>query len=270
MSVRIVVGDCRDRLATLAAESIHCCVTSPPYFGLRDYGMAGQIGLEETPSAFVAAMVEVFRGVRRVLRDDGTVWLNLGDSYAGSWGSQGHRETAGTLSRASIANHPKRASNTGAIREAGLKPKDLIGVPWRVALALQADGWWLRDAIIWAKPNGMPGSQDDRCTSSYEMVFQLSKSAQYWSDFDAIKTPPRERYLVRQAQDVQARAGSHRDNGGGAVRRVYGEKHPDRCTARASRPRQRHPRARTSFRQTTRSFSAACRLQRSVGCHGAH
>ena len=215
MTVRIMTGDCRDVLATLEAGSVHTCVTSPPYFGLRDYQVDGQIGLEPTPAEFVAQMVAVFRGVKRVLRDDGTVFLNLGDSYAGSWGSQGHRETPETISRNSIANHPKRPSNTGSIRQSGLKPKDLIGIPWRVALALQADGWWLRSEIIWAKPNGMPGSQDDRCTSSHEAIFMLSKSPTYWSDFDAIKTPPRESSMVRTAQDVQTQAGSHRANGGG-------------------------------------------------------
>lgn len=232
MTVRILLGDVRDQLKTLADESVHCVVTSPPYFGLRDYGMAGQIGLEPTPAEFVAALVGVFREVHRVLRKDGTLWLNLGDSYAGSWSAQsrggppsgsstlrGNGHVGGGpkikgMSAVQIAAAPKSA-NTGSIREPGLKAKDLIGIPWRTALALQADGWWLRDAIVWAKPNCMPGSQEDRCTSSYEMVFHLSKSEAYWSDFDAIKTPPRESTLVRTAQDVQAQAGSHRANGGG-------------------------------------------------------
>jgi DNA modification methylase len=214
LSVSILIGDCRDVLRTLPEGHFNACVTSPPYLGLRNYDMDGQIGLERTPDAFVKELVSVFREVRRVLRDDGLLWLNLGDSYAGSWGAQGKRETAGELGRNSIRNHPKRAGNTGSIRQEGLKPKDLIGVPWRVAMALQGDGWWLRSAIVWAKPNGMPGSQEARCTSSYEMVFMLSKSATYWSDFDAIKTPPRESTLVRTAQDLQAQAGSHRANGG--------------------------------------------------------
>lgn len=187
MSVRILSGDVRDQLKALADESVHCIVSSPPYFGLRDYGVAGQIGLEQTPAEFVSVMVAVFREARRVLRSDGTLWLNLGDSYAS---------------------------------------KNLIGIPWQVAFALQADGWWLRDAIVWAKPNCMPGSQEDRCTSSYEMVFQMSKSESYWSDFDAIKTPPRESTLVRTAQDTQAQAGGHRANGGaktnGAMKAVGG------------------------------------------------
>lgn len=234
MSVRLITGDCRERLRELEAQSVHACVTSPPYYALRSYLPDDhphkhlEIGLEETPTEFVECLVELFRDVRRVLRDDGTLWLNLGDSYAGSWGAQsrggspserstlkGNGHTGGgpklkSLSAVQIAAAPKKASHTGTIRQAGLKPKDLIGVPWEVAFALRADGWWLRSAIIWAKPNVMPGSQEDRCTSSYEMVFMLSKSATYWSDFDAIKTPPRESSLVRTAQDVQAQAGSHR------------------------------------------------------------
>jgi DNA modification methylase len=184
-------------------ESVHCVVTSPPYFGLRDYGVAGQIGLEETPSAFVAEMVSVFREVRRVLRKDGTLWLNLGDSYAGSWGAQGRQGATGQMSGRSVADvrerskisaaqisaHPQRMSQTGTIREPGLKPKDLIGVPWRVALALQADGWWLRQDIIWHKPNPMPESITDRCTKAHEYIFLLTKSERYFYDSDAVAEP---------------------------------------------------------------------------------
>jgi len=208
LTVTIRHGDCREVLRTLPAESVHCCVTSPPYFGLRDYGHAGQIGMEATPDAFVAEMVAVFREVRRVLRDDGTLWLNLGDTYASAWAVSRRSEIGlGSLVDGKRASRPNRLVG-------GLKEKDLIGIPWRVAFALQADGWYLRDAIVWAKPNGMPGSQQDRCTSSYEMIFQFSKSRIYWSDFDAIKTPPRESSLIRTAQDLQAQAGSHRANGG--------------------------------------------------------
>lgn len=224
MSVRIINDDCRKAVADLADGSIDCCVSSPPYFGLRDYGNAAQIGLEDSPDEFVAQMVDLFGQVRRALKNGGTLWLNLGDSYAGS-GRGGnppdspHQKQA--TNRGSAQFIHSAAVDAGAIGRnwvkppAGFKPKDLIGIPWRVAFALQADGWWLRDAIVWAKPNGMPGSQVDRCTSSYEMIFQLSKSANYWSDFDAIKTPPRESTLVRTAQDIQAQAGSHRANGGG-------------------------------------------------------
>lgn len=208
MSVRILIGDVRDRLRELADESVHCVVTSPPYWGLRDYGVAGQIGLEETPATFVAIMVDVFREVRRVLCKDGTLWLNLGDSYAGSWGAQsrgnspsekstlttnnGKGPKAGDkysiLSASQIAAHPK-GINTGSIREPGLKPKDLIGIPWRVAFALQADGWYLRQDIIWAKPNPMPESVADRCTKAHEYLFLLSKSARYYYDAEAIAEP---------------------------------------------------------------------------------
>src|SRR6202007_2136663 len=164
-----------------------------PYFGLRDYGVDGQIGLEDTPAAFVAEMVGVFREVRRVLRDDGTLWVNLGDSYAGSWGAQSRgSETPGTLQGSSMLSarqidaHPKR-TQTGSLKNTpGLKPKDLMGIPWRVAFALQADGGYLRQDIIWAKPNPMPESVRDRCTKAHEYLFLLSKSERYHFDAAAI------------------------------------------------------------------------------------
>lgn len=239
MSVQILIGDCVERLRGLADNSVHCCVTSPPYYALRSYlpddhpDKAAEIGLEETPAEYVERLRAVFAEVRRVLRDDGTLWLNLGDSYAGSWGAQSrehagkHAPNVSAISANQVRAASRKASGTGRI-PAGtdLKPKDLMGIPWEVAFALRADGWWLRSAIIWAKPNGMPGSQEDRCTSSYEMIFMLSKSATYWCDFDAIKTPPRESTMVRTAQDVQAQAGSHRANGGaktnGAMKAVGG------------------------------------------------
>jgi DNA modification methylase len=189
VSVAILIGDCRERLRELPDASVHCCVTSPPYFGLRDYGVDGQMGLEATPAEFVEGMVGLFREVRRVLRDDGTLWLNLGDSYAGSWGAQGHRLTESddaSWHGSQIKNHPKRGRQTGTIREAGLKPKDLIGIPWRVAFALQADGWWLRQDIIWSKPNPMPESVRDRCTKAHEYLFLLSKGPRYHFDAEAI------------------------------------------------------------------------------------
>jgi hypothetical protein len=155
MSTRIIVGDCRDMLPTLASESVHCVVTSPPYYGLRDYGIAGQIGLEPDFQSYIASIVEVFREMRRVLRKDGTLWLNLGDSYAGSWGNQGRKEERGTqrpinggmLTPVLDGRYPNHDSNTGSlVRMPGLKPKDLVGIPWRVAFALQEDGWWLRQS----------------------------------------------------------------------------------------------------------------------------
>jgi DNA modification methylase len=165
----LIHGDALTVLKTMPSESVQTCVTSPPYFGLRDYGIDGQIGLEETPQLFVRSLVEVFREVRRVLREDGTAWLNLGDSYAGlgsgRWGG---------------GNIPATEN---------YKPKDLMGIPWRVAFALQDDGWWLRQDIIWNKPNPMPESVTDRCTKSHEYIFLLSKSAKYYFDQDAIKEP---------------------------------------------------------------------------------
>jgi DNA modification methylase len=196
MSVRLLIGDCRDRLAELPAKSVQTCVTSPPYFGLRDYGVDGQIGLEDTPESFVEQLVSVFRDVRRVLRDDGTLWLNLGDSYAGSWGAQsrgsetpGSPEGGSMLSARQIEAHPKK-TQTGSLKNTpGLKPKDIIGIPWRVAFALQADGWCLRQDIIWSKPNPMPESVRDRCTKAHEYLFLLSKSERYHFDADAIAEP---------------------------------------------------------------------------------
>ncbi|MEZ2410593.1 site-specific DNA-methyltransferase [Bosea sp. RCC_152_1] len=213
MTVRIINADCREALRQLDAGSVHCCVTSPPYFGLRDYENPSQIGLEPTPDEFVEAMVTVFREVRRVLRGDGTLWLNLGDSYCSTdkWGGGGN---IGKQTRADDGEVPSWAVRRKRQAMEGIKPKDLIGIPWMVAFALRADGWFLRSEVVWAKPNGMPGSQQDRCTSSHEAVFLLTKKAAYWSDFDAIKTPPRESTLIRKAQDVQAQAGSHRANGG--------------------------------------------------------
>lgn len=183
-------------LATLPDASVQTCVTSPPYWGLRDYGADGQLGLEPTPAEYVENLVGVFRDVRRALRDDGTLWLNLGDSYAGSWGAQS-REHAGkhapNVSQIS-ANQVKaaqiRANGTGSLsRTPGLKAKDMVGIPWRVAFALQADGWYLRSDIIWAKPNPMPSSVRDRPTGAHEYLFLLAKSERYYYDAAAIAEP---------------------------------------------------------------------------------
>ena len=185
MTVRILVGDCISRLSEISDRSIHCCVTSPPYWGLRDYGEDGQIGLEDTPEAFVARMVEVFREVRRVLRDDGTLWLNLGDSYSGSGVNDGTKSPG--LSKAAERGGPQQRPGNTKRWSCPLKPKDLVGIPWRVAFALQADGWYLRQDIIWHKPNPMPESVRDRCTKAHEYIFLLSKSARYFYDVDAIR-----------------------------------------------------------------------------------
>ncbi len=177
---RILHGDALTMLRTLPDNSVHCVVTSPPYWGLRDYGHDEQIGLEETPDAYVARLVDVFREVRRVLRDDGTCWLNLGDSYNGSGGAGGDYYAGGL--KEGQPRYPGR--NVGA-----LKPKDLVGIPWRVAFALQADGWWLRQDIIWHKTAPMPESVTDRCTKAHEYVFLLTKSARYYYDAQAIAEP---------------------------------------------------------------------------------
>lgn len=190
MTVRILQGNCRDVLPTLAAESVQACVTSPPYYGLRDYGVAGQIGLEQTPDEYILTMVEVFRAVRRVLRDDGTLWLNMGDSYSSGNSGQRVRDSCGgfqpgldTITQGSALANPGRAATEG------LAPKQLLMMPARLALALQADGWWLRSDIIWAKPNPMPESCRDRCTSAHEHIFMLTKAPRYFFDADAIAEP---------------------------------------------------------------------------------
>jgi DNA modification methylase len=181
LTVTIRTGDCREVLTTMAPEAVHMCVTSPPYFGLRDYGVEGQMGLEESPDAYVAGMVEVFREVRRVLRADGTLWLNIGDSYAndGKWGGSTGGKAAKALHGATGIGRRKVVT--------GLKPKDLIGIPWMLAFALRADGWYLRQEIIWHKKNPMPESVSDRCTKAHESLFLLSKSPRYYFDADAIK-----------------------------------------------------------------------------------
>lgn len=175
---KIYNEDCLTFLKQMPDQYVECCITSPPYFGLRDYGMAGQIGLEETPEAYVEKMVAVFREVRRVLKDDGTLWLNLGDSYAsntkGSGGPSSKQD-----SKAGSRYNPRKFNH-------GVKEKDLMGIPWMVAFALRADGWYLRQDIIWHKPNPMPESVTDRCTKSHEYIFLLSKSLQYYFDAKAI------------------------------------------------------------------------------------
>jgi DNA modification methylase len=270
---QILEGDCRTMLGTLEPQSVQCVVTSPPYWGLRDYGTAmwdgadvacdhvqpvsykrstlgastggrseethgrsvgaqatpyrticakcgarridQQLGLEPTPEEYIAKMVEVFREVRRVLRDDGTVWLNMGDSYAAGNSSIPQRDMSGGFSGKDLGSRGTQSWNDGAsgtIRKPppGLKPKDLVGIPWRLAFALQADGWYLRSDIIWAKPNPMPESVTDRPTKSHEYVFLLTKSARYFYDADAVREP-----LTR----------GYRGIGGGEQRHFVGNGH---------------------------------------------
>ena len=212
----LYLGDCLEILRAMPDASVHTCVTSPPYFGLRDYGVDGQIGLEPTPDEYVARMVEVFREVRRVLRDDGTLWLNLGDSY-----SHPTKGTGGGWA-ADPNNYAHKAQAFGARKFSmgDAKPKDLMGIPWRVAFALQADGWYLRQDIIWHKPNPMPESVRDRCTKAHEYIFLLSKRPRYYFDSEAIKEPAvsekpagnkRHKYADAYAADV---LGKHRTKAG--------------------------------------------------------
>lgn len=177
MAEIVLLGDAAEQLRTLPPESVHTCVTSPPYYNLRDYGVAGQIGAEATPEEFVEKLAEVFREVWRVLRPDGTLWVNIGDSYATRSGKQPPTNT-----RNSCGHTEKRTP-------AGYKYKDLIGVPWMLAFALRADGWYLRQDIIWNKSNCMPESVRDRCTKSHEYIFLLSKSERYYFDPQAIREP---------------------------------------------------------------------------------
>ena len=185
MNYEIKQGNCLDVLKTLPSESVNCCITSPPYWGLRDYGTGKlQIGLELTPKEYIEKIVLVFREVKRVLRNDGTLWLNLGDTYSAQrWTKKGETTTP--------AQPMNGMSDTwraiAPTKESGLPDKNLVGIPWRVALALQADGWYLRQDIIWHKPNPMPESVTDRCTKAHEYIFLMSKNPNYYFDNESIK-----------------------------------------------------------------------------------
>lgn len=250
MSVSILIGDALTILKKLPAESVHCVVTSPPYWQLRDYGTAEwiggdatcqhvapdragsrptlrcslcgasrldkQIGLEATPAEYIRTLVKVFRQVRRVLRSDGICWVNMGDTYASDSGGYNATGSRGATSHKKISAGTAAAvvKSQGRTNRSGLKPKDLVGMPWRLALALQADGWWLRQDIIWAKNNPMPESCRDRCTKSHEYVFLLSKSEQYFYDQVAIREPVSINTHARLSQDLANQAGSDRAYGG--------------------------------------------------------
>lgn len=187
MKATILVGDVLTRIKEIPDQTVQCVVTSPPYWGLRDYGHDGQLGLERTPQAYVENMVAVFREVRRILKDDGVLWLNLGDSYCGYKGENylTNKESSKLQSKTTVPS----AHSIGTPQTSGLKPKDLVGIPWRVAFALQEDGWWLRQDIIWHKPNPMPESVTDRCTKAHEYLFMLTKSSRYFFDSEAINEP---------------------------------------------------------------------------------
>lgn len=223
---RILIGDVLTGLAQLPDGCVQTCVTSPPYYGLRDYGVDGQIGLESSPAEFIGRMVEVFRAVRRVLHPSGTAWVNMGDSYAGSRSvpdtnspllSKRNNHSQAPSAQKLIAS--RRRDNAEIPRSdiafPGYKPKDMMGMPWMLAFALRADGWYLRQDIIWHKPNPMPESVTDRCTKAHEYLFLLSKSERYYYDVEAIKEPCSPNTHARMAQNVAAQNGSHRAHGEG-------------------------------------------------------
>lgn len=193
--LKIIHGDCRTELAKLADASINCCVTSPPYYGLRNYNCDGQIGLEKTPDEYVAELVAIFRDVRRTLRDDGTLWVNIGDSYYNYRPGKGQALVKQSVSKTD-QDLPTECARRGN-RFDGIKEKDLIGIPWMLAFALRADGWYLRSEIIWHKPNPMPESVEDRPTKAHEQIFLLSKSQSYYYDGDAIAEPLQESSVKR-------------------------------------------------------------------------
>jgi len=215
MKYQLIQGDCLEVLKTLSGQSVNCCVTSPPYYGLRDYNVEGQIGLEQSPDEYVAKLVDVFREVKRVLRDDGTLWLNLGDSYAGAnTGASrppepGHtRENDGRVKTGNENKHTRPSMVGGNV-----KPKDMVGIPWRVAFALQADGWYLRSDIIWHKPNPMPESVKDRPTKAHEYIFLLAKSEKYYYDAESIKVPSKNPLDDRGARNNRKRFPTEQING---------------------------------------------------------
>lgn len=211
MSYQILCGDAKQKLETLADNSIQCIVTSPPYYGLRDYGVAGQIGLEQTPDEYIAKLVDVFREARYKLADDGTLWVNIGDSYSGNGKSYDDSKSTLRGGKQSPRMGGERMIKSGP----GLKPRDLIGIPWMLAFALRADGWYLRQDIIWEKPNPMPESVTNRCTKAHEYVFLLTKSPKYYCNMEAIAEPLAAASVVRLAQDLELQQGSTRAHGGG-------------------------------------------------------
>ncbi len=244
MSLRTIHADCRDGLKEIETNSVQCCVTSPPYWGLRSYlrknhpMKSREIGQEKTPGAFVQALVDVFSEVHRVLKDDGTVWLNLGDSYAGSGKGRGG---CGPSSAKQNTNRGAFFDGPTSFNLDGLKSKDLIGVPWRVALALQSWGWYLRSDIIWAKPNCMPESVKDRPTRSHEYIFLLTKQARYYYDADAIKEQTSESFANDSRWDTGSTDANEKDGYADAkaqnpksVHRIFNRPNPDRNDLGAS------------------------------------
>lgn len=238
MSVRILTGDCRDVLRTLPSESVHCVVSSPPYWRQRDYGNAGQIGLEQTPEEYIATMVGVFRDVRRILRSDGTCWINIGDKWASGGNGGGGSFMA---DRGDAWAHAKNAKGWRS-PPSGYKDKDLVGLPFMLAFAMRADGWFWRQCNVWAKPNGMPESVSDRSTISHEYVLHFSKSNDYWYDSDAARTPPNPASETRLAYEVERDPTTSKLSG--APRK--GPAHPDKKGRRSDKQRG-HTRRHAGF-----------------------
>ena len=234
---KIIEGDALESLKSIGAGTVNCCITSPPYFGLRDYGVEGQIGLEQTPEAYVQKLVEIFREVKRVLKKEGTLWLNLGDSYSNE--KVGNTETR---------IHKKAVQNTYKKGTSGLPHKNLLGIPWRVAFALQADGWYLRQDIIWHKPNPMPESVTDRCTKAHEYIFLFSKSPHYYFNNEAIKEPVKEVSLKRIEYGWHGKG----DHGQG---NYAGLPQTDKMGSRFCNPNGRNK--RSVWTVTTKPFSGA-------------
>jgi len=198
--IKIITGNCLYELPKMPEKSVNCAITSPPYWGLRDYGDSNQLGLEQTPEEYVSNLVDVFREVRRVLQDDGTLWLNLGDSYYNYRPGKGQYVPKQTVAK-TRQDFPIEVGRR-ANKQQGLKDKDLVGIPWRVAFALQADGWYLRQDIIWHKPNPMPESVRDRCTKAHEYIFLLSKNKKYYYDNEAIKEPTKTKDNSNRNRDI--------------------------------------------------------------------
>ncbi|MFB9340530.1 DNA-methyltransferase [Aminobacter aganoensis] len=250
--VTLFVGDCLAQLALLPDNSVDCVVTSPPYWGLRDYGVDGQIGLEPTLAEHLAVMVAVFREIRRVLKPAGTLWINYGDCYATSPNGRSAADTKATGNDDRTFRDKPFSTIGGA-----LKAKDLCMVPNRLAIALQEDGWWVRSEIIWAKPNPMPESIRDRPATSHEKIFLLSKSARYFYDAEAVRQPSAEASNGRWSQDVESQEGSHRANGGaktnGTMKAVGGPRTKIRATDVAS-PRHAGGVNHTGIEATLRGF----------------
>jgi DNA modification methylase len=237
MTVRILKGNSLDILRSLPNGSVHCSVSSPPYWRQRDYGMAGQIGLETTPEEYITKLVAIYREINRVLRDDGTAWINIGDKWASGGNGGGGSFMA---ERGDAWAHAKQSKGWRS-PPTGYKDKDLVGLPFMLAFAMRADGWFWRQCNIWAKPNGMPESVSDRSTISHEYVLHFSKQNDYWYDSDAARTPAAPSFETRLAQDVDSQAGSDRANGGAKTNGTM------KAVSRKSDKRRGHTRRHAGF-----------------------